>query len=124
MKTYHVHRAGAENELGEVTVTVCDSSPSTGAIADEYKLTPDNSLKVRNHSPDGFEFGYHGSGPAQLALAILMDYTGKTPDKRSLYFPPWLYQDFKDKFIAPMDHPGGVIRWQQIEGWLATQEGK
>ncbi len=26
---------------------------------------------VRNHSPSGFEWGYGGSGPAQLALAIL-----------------------------------------------------
>jgi hypothetical protein len=28
---------------------------------------------LRNHSPDGFEWGYAGSGPAQLALAILAD---------------------------------------------------
>jgi hypothetical protein len=26
-----------------------------------------------NHSPTGFEWGYGGSGPAQLALAILAD---------------------------------------------------
>lgn len=26
---------------------------------------------LRNHSPSGFEWGYNGSGPAQLALAIL-----------------------------------------------------
>jgi len=29
-----------------------------------------------NHSPDGFEWGYSGSGPAQLALAILADHLG------------------------------------------------
>jgi hypothetical protein len=29
-----------------------------------------------NHSPDGFEWGYCGSGPAQLALAILADHLG------------------------------------------------
>ena len=28
-------------------------------------------LDLRNHSPSGFEWGYEGSGPAQLALAIL-----------------------------------------------------
>jgi len=27
-----------------------------------------------NHSPDGFEWGYGGSGPAQLALAIYQDF--------------------------------------------------
>ncbi len=34
-------------------------------------LNPRND--VWNHSPDGFEWGYGGSGPAQLALAILCD---------------------------------------------------
>ena len=27
-------------------------------------------LELRNHSPTGFEWGYPGSGPAQLALAM------------------------------------------------------
>jgi hypothetical protein len=35
-------------------------------------LLPEASLKVVNHSPDGFNWGYAGSGPAQLALAILL----------------------------------------------------
>jgi hypothetical protein len=30
------------------------------------------SLKVRNHSPTGFAWGYGGSGPSQLALAVLL----------------------------------------------------
>jgi hypothetical protein len=30
-------------------------------------------LDLDNHSPTGFEWGYGGSGPAQLALAILAD---------------------------------------------------
>src|SRR5678815_1554959 len=30
-------------------------------------------LDLWNHSPTGFEWGYGGSGPAQLALAILAD---------------------------------------------------
>jgi hypothetical protein len=28
------------------------------------------------HSPTGFEWGYSGSGPAQLALALLVDALG------------------------------------------------
>lgn len=32
------------------------------------------SLKVMNHSPSGFNWGYGGSGPAQFALALLMVY--------------------------------------------------
>ncbi|VTR95256.1 Marine sediment metagenome DNA, contig: S06H3_S04230 (Fragment) OS=marine sediment metagenome GN=S06H3_31646 PE=4 SV=1 [Gemmata massiliana] len=34
------------------------------------------SLKLRNHSPTGFAWGYGGSGPAQLSLALLLDVTG------------------------------------------------
>ncbi len=32
--------------------------------------------EIWNHSPSGFEWGYGGSGPAQLALAILADFLG------------------------------------------------
>ncbi|MFC7143242.1 DUF6166 domain-containing protein [Halosimplex aquaticum] len=43
--------------------------------SDQEQLTPDRSLELANHSPSGFEWGYGGSGPAQLALALLLDYT-------------------------------------------------
>ena len=33
-------------------------------------------LDLAEHSPDGFEWGYGGSGPAQLALALLADALG------------------------------------------------
>ena len=35
-------------------------------------------LDLRNHSPTGFEWGYGGSGPAQLTLALLADACGDT----------------------------------------------
>lgn len=37
-------------------------------------------LDVCNHSPTGFEWGYAGSGPSQLALAVLADYFGPAAD--------------------------------------------
>ena len=111
MKTYHIHRAGDREQLGEITVKVVDSSPSTGQIINEYYLSPKESQEVHNHSPDGFEFGYGGSGPAQLALAILMDYTGKIPTTR-------VYQAFKFKFIGSMQHPGGTIGGLKIEDFI------
>ena len=40
------------------------------------RLTPERSLEIANHSPSGFEVGYCGSGPAQLALTLLLDHTG------------------------------------------------
>lgn len=53
-------------------------------------LDPARSQKAWNHSPDGFNWGYSGSGCAQLALAIMLEITGK-PDG---------YQNFKFRFIA------------------------
>jgi len=53
-------------------------------------LDPARSQRVWNHSPDGFNWGYCGSGPAQLALAIILELTGKSDG----------YQHFKFKIIA------------------------
>lgn len=38
-------------------------------------------LDLFNHSPLGFECGYQGSGPAQLALAILADHLATRADE-------------------------------------------
>ncbi len=48
-------------------------------------LMLEKSLKVRNHSPTGFEWGYGGSGPHQLALALLMDATGDNDVAEKFY---------------------------------------
>ncbi len=53
-------------------------------------LDPKPSQKLHNHSPDGYNWGYGGSGPAQLALAIVLKLTGKTDG----------YQEFKSRVIA------------------------
>lgn len=55
------------------------------------------SLKIFNHSPSGFEVGYGGSGPAQLALAILMMFTDDSTAVQ-------LHQDFKWEFIAKSEY--------------------
>jgi hypothetical protein len=107
-RNYTIHRAGNEDELGPVTVTAHE-------IHKAYWLTPKRSLEIRNHSPT-FEFGYHGSGPAQLALAILLDFTD---DKQ---IAEAFYQDFKREFIAPLDHPGGTIIGNEIQKWIDKQQ--
>lgn len=40
---------------------------------DGKELKPRRSQAYYNHSPDGFNWGYGGSGPAQLALAIMLE---------------------------------------------------
>ena len=47
-----------------------------------------------NHSPTGIAWGYGGSGPAQCAFAVLMDYFGDEERTRALY------QQFKFSVIA------------------------
>jgi hypothetical protein len=58
------------------------------------KFSHKPSLKLANHSPDGFSWGYSGSGPAQLAIAILFNETG------DVNIATRFYQEFKMKYIA------------------------
>ncbi len=64
------------------------------------------------HSPTGFEWGYNGSGPADLALNILYLYVDYPRATR-------LHHDFKDAFVARIPRDGGVIMREQIMHWLA-----
>ncbi|MDF9801326.1 hypothetical protein OKW21_006635 [Catalinimonas alkaloidigena] len=65
---------------------------------DKLPLSLAESLKVRNHSPSGFNHGYGGSCPAQLALAVcLRIYPDKVAEQ--------VYQFFKDEFIAALPNP-------------------
>ena len=43
------------------------------------------SLQIAEHSPEGFNWGYEGSGPAQLALGILYEVTGNVALSRDFY---------------------------------------
>lgn len=60
-------------------------------------IDPAVSRRLRNHSPDGFQWGYAGSGPAQLALALCLDFLEDAD--RALD----VYQRFKFRVIATLD---------------------
>jgi hypothetical protein len=64
-------------------------------------------LDLLNHSPTGFSWGYGGSGPAQLALALLAD--ALADDDRAVR----LHQEFKFKVVAC---------WPEGERWWITAE--
>lgn len=70
---------------------------------------------VERHSPDGFSWGYGGSGPADLALSILVDYCKryKFDDK----IPDKYYQQFKNDFIAASSDELNITS-AQIKEWL------
>lgn len=78
------------------------------------ELRPERSLKVYNHSPDGFAWGYAGSGPAQLALAILL-YAGF---KRDVVVA--LYQIFKEEYVA--NWKGDFSVEIDVDAWVASKE--
>ena len=80
------------------------------------------------HSPDGFEMGYSGSGPADLALAILADHLKASKKKEhyttaKIYTRPlerrvWrLHQDFKVKFVAKRKDTLDLSS-EQIQAWI------
>jgi hypothetical protein len=59
------------------TIRVDGDAETREVYVDGKFLDPRPSQAAYNHSPDGFNWGYGGSGPAQLALAILMKYLPK-----------------------------------------------
>lgn len=65
-----------------------------------------------NHSPTGLEWGYTGSGPAQLAFAILLDHYG-APGPAFLF-----YQDFKESVVATWKADRWEITTKEIEAAL------
>lgn len=78
-------------------------------------LSPARSQKIWNHSPDGFQWGYGGSGPAQLALALLLDVTG---DKELA--SRW-HQQFKWDVVARWGDEWKITS-EQIKEWIKGTE--
>lgn len=94
MKVYSGKRLGPREKLPEAEVTV-DGKP----------------LKHRvHHSPTGFEWGYGGSGPADLALSILWDWMGREPEQ-------WMYMKFKECFVARWKDEWKITE-REIDGWI------
>ena len=87
MKTYH----GSRSPGGVCEVWVSDGT----APRRDLSLR----LDLRNHSPTGFEWGYGGSGPAQLALALLADACAN--DQIAMAH----YQEFKWSVVSKLDDP-------------------
>ena len=71
-------------------------------------------LDPRNQSPTGFEWGYGGSGPAQLALAILADHLAD--DEQAFN----LHHRFKWMVIAELPKRHWTLTSQEIDQALQT----
>ena len=71
-----------------------------------------------NHSPDGFAWGYGGSGPAQLALALAADVL--EDDRRALA----AYQGLKWKLVARLPDGDWELSAAAVqEAILQVEEG-
>lgn len=82
---------------------------------DWQPLSAKRSLRVRNHSPTGFSWGYGGSGPAQLALGLLLDVVG---EEQALRY----HQAFKWDVVStwPQDGPWEISA-AEIRRWVGMQ---
>jgi hypothetical protein len=78
---------GTRSPEGAVTVKVVEPGRRARALP-RYR-------SVWNHSPNGFEWSYGGSGPAQLALALCIDALDRDIP-RALR----IYQNFKFRHVA------------------------
>lgn len=74
----------------------------------------DPRYDLRNHSPDGFAWGYGGSGPAQLALAILAHVTDDETAQKH-------YQAYKFSVIGRLKG-NWQITAQEVKDWLKAKE--
>ncbi len=74
----------------------------------------DPRFDLRMHSPDGFEWNYGGTGPAQLALALLADHL--SDDKQAVA----LYQLFKMAVVAGLPRAGWTLTDEQIQHALQS----
>ena len=119
---------GADKERQDNTTAACLRAPEdTGHGPDtlcavrgtaEAKVTVGGepldwraSLAVRNHSPTGPEWGYDGSGPSQLALAILLAVTDRETAERR-------HQKFKRDVIARINDSQWSLPLRDVRRWL------
>jgi len=74
----------------------------------------DPRFDLRMHSPDGFEWGYGGSGPAQLALALAADALGD--DDAAL----GVYQRLKFRLVGQLPAAGWTLTTGELAETLAA----
>lgn len=100
-----------------------EGNGATGNVfINEVKLDPAASQAIINHSPDGFAWGYGGSGPAQLSLALLLALTTKK------FAQAHYYELLADK-IAPLEvgesfkmNTATIRAWARDHGWRGETE--
>nr|WP_197075874.1 DUF6166 domain-containing protein [Halostagnicola sp. A56] len=87
-------------------------------LSEHRRLPLERSLDIVNHSPSGFEWGYSGSGPAQLACALLLDYYDDEQFARDHYIA------FRNQVVSQLECDGAAACWhltgEKIDAAMAT----
>lgn len=91
--------------------------PDLTVTVDDFALPLEPSLKVSNHSPAGFNWGYGGSGPAQLALAILLFEGLSTVEARQLH------QQFKWDVVSRL-RAEWALTSRDVWGWIRNERAR
>ena len=96
-------------------------SDLTRVLVDDGEVRAPLEHYIR-HSPTGFEWGYGGSGPSDLARCILIDHfrMHKRPDKEL----PVNYQDFKADVICNLPREGFELTSKQIGDWIIEYQAR
>ncbi|MCI0596981.1 MAG: hypothetical protein L0Z48_10650 [candidate division Zixibacteria bacterium] len=102
---------------GEPLFLVLPDSPKTIFLQRDGEGRPQTNVPHRFvwHSPTGFEWGYGGSGPADLALNILALYVDP-PTARFLHY------DFKWDYIATLPREGCRLSKTEILDWIQAKK--
>jgi len=87
----------------------------TAPVGEEVEVTADGEQLAKRYdllsaSPTGFEFGYGGSGPAQLAIAILAH---AYEDE----FACEHYQQFKREVVSELPEEGWTVTKADLDEW-------
>ena len=111
-KTYR----GRRGRDGSPEVWVEEFRPAAVRRRDATSMRPlPLHLEVRGHSPTGFAWGYGGSGPAQLALALLTDATGD--EDLALRH----YQELRRQFVAWWKDDWSITA-REVRAFVANQK--
>ena len=106
MKVYRGKRLGIiKDTCSEVSVTVQDDGGKE-----------ENLRHHVYHSPTGFNWGYGGSGSADLAMSILWDLYDTEPDMN-------FYQAFKHRFVSSWGEEWEISE-SDIRGWVLVHSWK
>ena len=103
-------------QVGVSTATVYRGQRDpTAPVGEEYTVTVDgDSLPKRydllSASPSGYSWSHRGSGPAQLAIAILAHAYADE-------FAGAHYQQFKREVVAELPEEGWTLTTSDLDAW-------